>query len=434
MRNRRLHLLLVAMNYAPEPSGTAPYTTALAEHLARRFDVTALVGVPHYPQWRIAAGYGAWRSVERVDGVRVVRLRHHVPSAVGTVNRLLHETSFAARVVAQRVGPVDAVVAVTPPLFGLAAARLLARRSRAPLGIVVQDLYSRGTLELGVGGTAAKAAARLESSLLCAADQVCVIHETFRATVVDRLQVLPSAVTVIPNWTLSQPSGRQRAAVRARLGWGPETVALHAGNMGSKQGLETLVASARVAQQQHLPVRFVLMGDGNQRPRLEALADGVRAVDFLDSVPDEEYGDVLAAADVLVVNERPGVTEMSVPSKLTSYFAAGRPVLGCCHPSGAAAQVIAAAGAGVVVPAGRAGAVTAELMRLRNDPAAASSLGAAGTSWARSHLSAGAALGRYSAWVEELVGRGHRAPAPRRTTATVRQSSTRSKLNDQFST
>lgn len=418
----RRHLLLVAMNYAPEPSGTAPYTTALAAHLARLHDVTALVGVPHYPQWRIAPGYGAWRSLETVDGVRLVRLRHHVPSSTAMASRLLHEVSYAVRAAVQRTGAVDAVLAVTPPLFGLAAARLLARRCNAPLGIVVQDLYSRGTLELGASGAAATASARLESSLLRAADQVCVIHETFRTSVVGGLGVPAAAVSVIPNWTHAEPSGSEPAAMRARLGWGTETVALHAGNMGSKQGLETLVDAARIATDRRLPLRFVLMGDGNQRVRLEEAARGVPALDFMDAVGDDEYGDVLAAADVLVVNEKPGVASMSVPSKLTSYFAARRPVVGSCDPDGAAADLIRAARGGLVVEAGVGAEVVGLVMRLRDDPALAASLAAAGSAWARENLSADRALGRYSQWVDDLVGR--RVTAPRRRGARPRRCAT----------
>lgn len=407
MTRARRHLLLVAMNYAPEPSGTAPYTSALAAHLATQHDVTALVGVPHYPQWRIAQGYGAWRSEEEIDGVHLVRLRHHVPANTGTVNRMLHETTFAARAITQRTPAVDAVVAVTPPLFGLTAARTLAARHDVPWGVVVQDLYSAGTKELGVGGPAARASTVIESRLLRSASQVSVIHDLFRDAVVRDLAVPAPRVTVIPNWTHAEPAGESRAAVRSRMRWGSETVALHAGNMGSKQGLETIVAAAHQVDQDKSPVRFVLMGDGNQRPRLEELASRVRCIDFVDSVRDDEYGDVLAAADVLVVNEKSGVAAMSVPSKLTSYLAAGRPVLGSCDPDGATADIINRSGGGVIVRAGHAAEMVAGVLRLRDDEALAESLATSGKSWARRNLAARPALERYSAWVDELLARRH---------------------------
>ncbi|NEE17733.1 glycosyltransferase, partial [Streptomyces sp. SID7499] len=104
---------------------------------------------------------------------------------------------------------------------------------------------------------------------------------------------------------------------RARLGWPEGTpVLLHSGNMGLKQGLDVLVDTARIAPD----VRVVLMGDGNQRDALRARAEGLANVDFLEPAAAEEFTDVLAAADVLAVTQRASVLDMSVPSKLTSYF------------------------------------------------------------------------------------------------------------------
>ena len=98
--------------------------------------------------------------------------------------------------------------------------------------------------------------------------------------------------------------------------------------MGVKQGLENVVEAARLADSQlDNRVNFILMGDGNQRSALEIRAKGIRSLQFLDPVPDEQFQSMLADSDVLLVNERPGVEEMSVPSKLTSYFSAGVPVL-----------------------------------------------------------------------------------------------------------
>ena len=52
-----MRVLIVGINYSPELTGIGPYTAGLAEHLAARGDeVTVITGLPHYPDWRIAAG------------------------------------------------------------------------------------------------------------------------------------------------------------------------------------------------------------------------------------------------------------------------------------------------------------------------------------------------------------------------------------------
>lgn len=277
---RRLRVLVVAMNYAPEQSGTAPYTTAWLRDMARRHDVLVLSGVPHYPQWRVHHGFGAWRRDTVEDGVRVRRLRHVVPARTTAARRLAHETSFAARVLTQHVPAPDVVLAVSPPLFGAAAAARLAARFDVPFGVVVQDLYSRGVREL-TGGRAGAAAARLERRVLGAADGVLTISERFRALVTCALDVEPDRVRVVPNWTHLPPAGSDRAAVRAELDWTDQLVVLHAGNMGAKQGLDNVVRAARLADERRAPLRFVLLGDGNRGPALRAAGAGIDRLQFL---------------------------------------------------------------------------------------------------------------------------------------------------------
>jgi len=89
----------------------------------------------------------------------------------------------------------------------------------------------------------------------------------------------------------------------------PYSHKLHAGNMGAKQGLENVVEAARLADQRGSPITFVLMGAGNQRSRLTALARGIRSIQFLEPLPDGEFETAVATADVLVLNERPQVAE-----------------------------------------------------------------------------------------------------------------------------
>ena len=51
-------ILITTINYAPEETGIAPYSTGLAEHLASQgYQVTTLTGLPHYPAWRVSDGY-----------------------------------------------------------------------------------------------------------------------------------------------------------------------------------------------------------------------------------------------------------------------------------------------------------------------------------------------------------------------------------------
>jgi colanic acid biosynthesis glycosyl transferase WcaI len=404
-----LHIAIIGLHYAPEPSGNAPYTTALAEGLAGRgHRVDVLTGLPHYPTWRIFPGYGAWRSTSKHDTLAVSHLRHYVPTVPTSAKRIVMETSFGLRAAASRWHRPDVVLAVTPALLSTAVVGLRAKFGvhRPPVGVWVQDLYSQGVLETGVGGRrVAGGAQRLESSILRSAQGVAVVHDHFRERVVADLGVEPGRVRVIRNWTHLQPVPQEPAAsTRDRFGWGAtETVVLHAGNMGVKQGLENVVEAARLADRTEAPVRFVMLGDGNQRPALERLAQGVRSIEFIDSLPDGEFQSALGAADVLLVNEKPGVGAMSVPSKLTSYFHAVRPVLAASEPDSTTAAELAASGAGWRVDTGDPDALLGAAMKLGADADEARRMGEQGLAYARNVLSEDAAITAHEAWLQDLV-------------------------------
>ena len=153
------------------------------------------------------------------------------------------------------------------------------------------------------------------------------------------------------------------------------------------------------------------MGDGSQRPDLERQARGVAAVRLLPPVDDALYPVALAAADVLLVHERPSVRDMSLPSKLTSYLTSGRPVVAAVVPGGATDGEMARAGAGPRVPAGEPAALLEAVLALAADPDERARLGVSGRVYAARELSREAAHRRSLDFVADLLGLP-RVPVP----------------------
>ena len=263
-----------------------------------------------------------------------------------------------------------------------------------------------GVVETGTGGKRmASIVAAIESFTLKSATGVAVIHDRFKQVVVSKLGMNARDVVVIRNWShLREVPPFDREAVRSLHGWGSdETIVLHAGNMGAKQALENVVEAARLADLRGVNVRFVLLGDGNQRARLEALAAEIDRVQFLETLPDEKFQQTLASADVLLVNEKPGVAEMSVPSKLTSYFSTGLPVLVATDEGSVTAGEISASGGGIRVDAGKPSQLVDAAVALGRDEALARALGNAGRSFRELRLSEDVAIERYVEWLTSLA-------------------------------
>lgn len=409
MTRSNLRITILGLNYAPEPTGNAPYTTSLAEGLADAgHTVHVLTGFPHYPGWTLHEGYSGWRREEQINGVPVTRLRHHIPRAPGAFARMHMELSFGVRLMFAGWHNPDVVLVVSPALFSCALAILRIRLSprRPAVGIWVQDLYSRGVVETGQGGgKLGRIATGIESKILRSADGVSAIHDRFKGYMMDSLKVPSAAIQVIRNWTHLPPAPSCGVAeMRMELGWGAEEIiVLHAGNMGKKQGLENVIEAARIASQRGSQVRFVLMGDGNQRRTLEDLSRGVDNLTFVDPLPGDQFQLALAAADVLLVNELPGVKDMAVPSKLTSYFNAGVPVVAATDEGSVTAYEILKSGGGVRVDPDAPLQVVEAAERLAADPAATAKLAENGLRFRAEILSERAAIAHYDEFVKSLA-------------------------------
>lgn len=390
----------MTVNYAPETTGIAAYTTSLAQGLAQRgFDVSVVTAAPHYPAWRVSPT-SDWAAMEVGDGVRVSRLRSYVPAKPNFLTRTLFELLYGLRFAARSYRQADAVVLVSPALFASAVmlVRLSFSRGRPRKVLWLQDRYSAGVQELpsGFGKLASGLVQAVESWVARSADDVVVIHDRWVDPVVATLGVMRDRVKVVRNWShFSMPERVDVTQTRAALGWGrqgDEVVVLHSGNMGAKQGLENVVEAARIAEREGLPLRFVLAGNGNQRDRLLRLGEGCSSLQFVPPLPQEEFERALASADVLLLNERPGLAETAVPSKLTSYFAAGRPVLAATEALSVSADEIRASGAGVVITPGEPATLVRAAMALAASPVFDSE---AGPAFVRLVLSEDAGVGAF---------------------------------------
>ena len=380
-----MRILLVGINYLPEVTGIGPFNVGLAEYLAAEgHDVTVLTAFPWYPQWRIDPAYRRKRPfmVERIGGVRIIRSPILLPAARQTTfRRVVFDSSFAltALPASAGIGGLDAVICVSPPLQLGITAWMIARTRRAKLILHVQDIVPDAALSSGMmhAGRAVAMSRGLEGWVYRRADRITVISEGFRENLLAK-RVPVDKLEVLPNWVetglfKSKADPGVRSALGAPNG---ETLVLHTGNMGAKQGLETVVDAA--AQLKSEDIAITLIGDGQARAALESRAAelGVHKLRFLPLQSDLPA--TLAAANILVLSQRAQVTDSAAPSKLLTYMAAGKPIVATVNSSSEAGQLIERAKCGLVVQPENPADLAAALLRLHRHPEMHHAMGVAG--------------------------------------------------------
>ncbi len=389
-----MKILIYGLNYAPELSGAGKYTAEMAQMLAEcGHDVRVVCAPPYYPDWKVADGYSMWRyRRDTVHGVRVWRAPLWVPSRQSGVKRMVHLASFAlsslpllARQAAWRPG---AVMLIAPTMACAPGALALARVTGAKAWLHIQDYEVDAAFDLGLvkSARAARIAYWMERLVLRRFDVVSSIsNQMVQRAVVKGVDA--AKTEFLPNWVDTRdifPLGRV-SDYRATLGI-PERniVVLYSGNMGAKQGIETLAAAAAAFDGRD-DISFVFCGSGAARADLVKRCEGLRNCRFLPLQPASSLNELLNVADIHVLPQRSDAADLVMPSKLTGMFASGRPVIAMARPGTALHEAVV--NNGVIVPPEDTGALVDAIAALAADEAQRAAIGAAGRRYAETMLS-----------------------------------------------
>ena len=371
-----MRIVVWGINYAPEFTGIAPHSVALCEFLEREgHDVEMVTSFAYYPTWqKRAEDRGRLYRTDVINGVPVHRCWHFVPARVSALKRIVHEGSFVfiSTLRALCLEQPDVFVVVSPPLLLGAAAWFVGKLKRAPYVFHVQDMQPDAAVGLGMLKRSwfTRALYGLEAFAYRHAARVSGITrgmlKTFRSKGVpeSKLIYFPNAIEL-----KSDEPAPVRGEFRARHGLPHnEFLAIYAGNLGVKQGLEVLLETAALLRDK--PIRFLICGDGAQRDTLAARAHEMQLPNFnlLPLQFGRDYRALLVDADVCFITQQAGAGNSFFPSKLLGLLSESKPVVTVAAPECELALSLAEGNFGVNVPPGRPEELAALLELLANDP------------------------------------------------------------------
>jgi putative colanic acid biosynthesis glycosyltransferase WcaI len=411
-----LRILLHGINYSPELTGIGKYSGEMAEWLAARgHGVRVVTAPPYYPAWRVRTDYRAWSYKTEPgngpDDVRVYRCPIYVPRRPSGNTRLLHLGSFMLSslpiMLSQAQWRPDVVLTVEPTLLSSIAGLTTARLAEAVAWLHVQDFEVDAAFGLGLlpgEGRAHRLAEVLDRRTMCLFDRISTVSEKMMQRLPEKGVPIEKTV-MFPNWVdtdvIAPLPGVSR--LRQQLGLGTERVVLmYAGNMGMKQGLELLPLLA----QEFAPdprIHFVFCGDGAYHAQLAGMVRGAANVTMLPLQPFDRLNDLLNAADIHLLPQRPDAADLVMPSKLTGMLASGRPVIATAAPG---TQVALALGScGIAVPPLDNSALFAAVRTLADEPQMRHALGVAARAHAVEHLGRERVLERFEAELQAAVAK-----------------------------
>jgi len=406
-----VNLLVLCPHFAPDVAPTGEVITSITGELAARgHQLHVVTSLPWYRHHRIEEGWNGKMVREQVtDWGRITRVhpfptdKRNIPARALAFGGFTALTGLLAA--ASRPRP-DAVLAMSPPLTLGLAGWMTARLRGAPFVFNIQDVFPDVAVELGMitNPSLIRMASALEHFTYMRSDAVTVLSDDLRDNVTAKLRGnRPDRVRVIPNFVDIEhikPAPRENR-YREEFGLTGKTVVMYAGNVGFSQALD-LVLEAAAALAHDPDLVFVINGGGAARADLERKASGARNVRFVDMQPKDRLPEVLAAADIHVVPLRRGLARSSVPSKMYSILAAGRPIVASVDAGTEVAAVVERANAGIAVPPDDPEAFTKALARMVADPDEVERMGRAGRAFVERWASPAAIAEQYEALFDEL--------------------------------
>jgi putative colanic acid biosynthesis glycosyltransferase WcaI len=400
----RLRLLVMNQYYAPGYEATAQLLAALSEDLAATFDVTVVTGrsrvdghIPPEQEW--------------LNGVKVIRVRSTSYDRSRLALRAVNYITYLGRslFVALKTPRPDVVLCMTDPPIVANVGLIVARRFRAPLVVISQDIFPEIALELK----------RLENPVVIAffraainfylrrADRLVVIGERMRERLVAK-GADPDRIEVISNWTDTKsltPRARDNEWAKKNDLIG-KFVVMHSGNVGHAQNLDSLVRAATFLRDLN-DFEALIVGSGARFAELVALADVLDAdnVRFLPYQARADLPNSLSAADVHVVGLARGLSGYVVPSRLVSVLAVGKPVIVAADADSETARVVELTGCGIVVLPDRADLLAAAIRRMYEGRFDLEEAGRRGREYVVTHADRELAFARYRELIYDVAGR-----------------------------
>jgi colanic acid biosynthesis glycosyl transferase WcaI len=404
-------ILVVGLNFHPEPTGIGKYTAELVSYLARQgHQMRVITTHPYYPHWRVQAGKRAWTyRKETWEQIEVQRCPLWVPRRPTGFTRLIHLATFALSsipaLIAQLFWKPDLILCIAPALLNAPFALALARLCGAKAWLHIQDFELDAALKLGLlpaGKWFVRWVTKLECLLLTGFDKVSSISERMLAHLLEK-GMPENKIFLFPNGVDTRqiyPLREGFNPLRADLGLAPEQlVVLYAGTMGKKQGLEHLLITASRLQGRQL--QFILCGEGAVRAELENTAQKLSNVLFLQVQPAERLNELLNLADIHILPQKADAADLVMPSKLSGMLASGKPVIATALPNTEVGEIISQVGE-MVRPEDPA-ALTETIVSLANDPQKRNRLGRLGRQYARQHLEKEVVLANFKSAIEDLI-------------------------------
>ncbi len=382
-----MRILILSQHYWPEPFLIDDVAKSLRE---MGCEITVLTGQPNYPEGAVYVGYAGWKCTKQRHpiGYEILRVPI-VPRGSGALGRILNYTSFVASASIfgswlARGKQFDVVLVYAPsPILQALPALLLRLTKGAAVAVWVQDLWPDSLQSTGyvTSKWILRFVGAVTRFIYRNVDLILAQSRGF----VENIRPMAGTTPVVYH-----PNPGPEKEPKEHHGQPAQIVTtfkvVFAGNLGTAQSLDTILDAAEATDDAE--IEFVIVGDGSRADwmRGEVSRRGLLNVNLVGRKLREEMPRIFEQAAVLLVTLVDSENyNLTIPSKVPAYMAAGKPIVASL--AGEAADEIRRSGGGLAVPPEDGKALAQVIEQIKNMPAEARrAMGRAGRNYYENHF------------------------------------------------
>jgi glycosyltransferase involved in cell wall biosynthesis len=414
----RVKILYVSQYFPPEMGAPAARAAELAHHWSQGgHEVSVLTGFPNHPtgvvppEWRARLRRLTYQ--EKVGSVDVFRTWLWPLPNRKSHERMRNYASFclSAALRGLTLPRPDVIIATSPQLLVGLAGWWIAFSHQIPFVFEVRDLWPESLTAVGVGSEDSllhHTLAGIARFLYERSDRIVVVTPAFKDRLVEDWRIPAEKISIVENGVETEVFAPGPANVttelRKHLNAEEKFLVSYIGTMGNAHGLETLLDAASQLQRKNPDVLFLLLGEGAEKHRIQALAQSqdLKNVQFLDQQPREKIPAFISASDAcLVLLKKADVFKTVVPTKMLEFMSCARPVI--LGVDGQARQIVEKAAAGIVIEPENPDALVAAIQQLHANRDLGPSMGYKGREYIVENFSRAHTAHKYVNVLETIV-------------------------------
>ena len=328
-----MKVLIVSQHYWPENFRI----TDIAESLASNgHQVTVLCGLPNYPKGYIFDGYKHGENrIQDHNGVRIIRAKE-IGRRKGIIFRFLNYYSFpchANKLIRKLDKDFDVVlVNELSPIMSAVPGNKYAKKYNKPLIMYEMDLWPESLLAGGIkkDSFVYKHYKKVSSKIYSEFDKIIVSTKEHIPYIKALSNCESLDIDYLPQYAESIFEESNYDTIDNGI-----IDLMFAGNIGKAQSIDTIIKAAALLKDDQ-KFRFHIVGSGSELDNAKKLASslGTNNVIFYGQKPLDEMPDLYKIADAMLVTlEDKPYTNMTIPGKVQSYMASGKPIIGSINGS-----------------------------------------------------------------------------------------------------